>query len=203
MKAKEALVRKSAFPRPPIDFRPEPRIEPGIAHITVTEDTVSQALFGQLATKAPGPNKINFQILRMIWSWDKLEITRLVQHAIRLGYHPKEWKKARGILLEKPGKRDYGLVRSYRVISLLNCMGKLIEKVVVEQLSQYCEDYSKLHPGQMGGRKKRSAIDAVAILVHTVQKAWEEKKLAAALLMDVKGAFDHVSKGQLIVRIVE
>lgn len=82
-------------------------------------------------------------------------------------------------------------------------MGKVIEKVMEEQLSRYCESYSKLHLGQMGSQKKRSAIDAVAILVHTVQKAWEEKKLIAALFMDMKGAFDHVSKGQLIARMVE
>ncbi len=51
----------------------------------------------------------------------------------------------------------------------------MVEKVVAQELSQYCEDYSKLHAGQMGGRKERSAIDAVAILVHTVQEKWEEK----------------------------
>ncbi len=127
----------------------------------------------------------------------------MVYHAIRLGYHPTEWKKARGILLEKGGKRDFGLVRSYRVISLLNCMGKVVEKVVAQELSQYCEKYSKLHPGQMGGRKERSAIDAVATLIHTVQEKWEEKKLAAALFMDVKGAFDHVSKGKLLTQMIE
>ena len=55
----------------------------------------------------------------------------------------------------------------------------------------------------MGARKGRSAIDAVATLVHTVQEIWAEKKLAAALFMDVKGAFDHVSKGQLIKRMIE
>ena len=203
MKAKEALVRKSAFPKPPSDSHPDPEIEPGSAHLAITENIVYHALFSQSATKAPEPNKINFQILRLIWSWDKVQITRLVQHSIRLGYHPKEWKKARGVLLEKAGKRDFSLVRSYRVISLLNCMGKVIEKVVAVQLSQYCENYSKLHPGQMGGRKERSAIDVVAILVHAVQKGWEDKKLVAALFMDVKGAFDHVSKRQLISCMVE
>ena len=55
----------------------------------------------------------------------------------------------------------------------------------------------------MGGRRERSAIDAVATLVHTVQEKWEEKKLAAALFMDLKGAFDHVSKGQLLSRMIE
>ena len=43
----------------------------------------------------------------------------------------------------------------------------------------------------------------VAILVHTFQENWEEKKLAAALFMDVKGAFDHISKKQLLTQIIE
>ena len=83
----------------------------------------------------------------MIWGWDKTRITSMVYHAIRLGYHPTQWKRARGILLEKEGERVFGLVRSYRVISLLNCIGKVVEKVVAKEISQYCEDYSKLHLG--------------------------------------------------------
>ena len=55
----------------------------------------------------------------------------------------------------------------------------------------------------MGGRKERSAIDVVAMLVHGVQEKWQQKKLAAALFMDVKRAFDHVSKGQLLRQMVE
>lgn len=59
----------------------------------------------------------------------------------------------------------------------------------MKELSHYCEVFSKLHAGQMGGRKERSAIDAVATVVHTIQGKWEEKKLAAALFIDVKGAY--------------
>lgn len=106
----------------------------GTAHINISEELACYALMSQSAAKAPGPDKINFQILRMIWNWDKKSITHLVQHVIRLGYHPYEWKKARGILLEKGGRPDFSLVRSYRVISLLNCMGQIVEKVVAEQL---------------------------------------------------------------------
>ena len=42
--------------------------------------------------------------------------------------------------------------------------------LVYSNISQYYEDYSKLHLGQMGGRKERSVIDAVATLIHTVQE---------------------------------
>lgn len=55
----------------------------------------------------------------------------------------------------------------------------------------------------MGGRKERSAIDAVATLVHTVQERWKEKNIAATLLMNIKGAFDHVSRGRLITRMIK
>lgn len=95
------------------------------------------------------------------------------------------------------------LVKSYRVISLLNCMGKVLEKVIAEQLSQLSENLLKLHQGQMGARKERCAIDAVVSLVYDVEQRWAEKKLVAALFIDVKEAFDHVSKSQLVARMLE
>ena len=45
-----------------------------------------------------------------------------------------------------------------------------MEKVVAEQLSQYCEINRKLHKEQMGARKHQSAINAAALLVPKVQK---------------------------------
>lgn len=48
-------------------------------------------------------------------------------------------------------------------------MSKIAEKRVVEQFSQYYEAHSKLHSGQIGARKERLAIDAIATLVNTVQ----------------------------------
>ena len=150
MKEKEALICKLAFPKPPRNIGPELCIRAGIAHTDITKEKISYALISQSTKKAPGPDKINFQILRMICDWDKNYITSIIQQAVRLGYHPKSWKRARGIFLKKVWKHDYGLVRSYQVMSLLNCMGKILEKVIAEQLSQFCEAYSKLHLGQMG-----------------------------------------------------
>ncbi len=96
------------------------------------------------------------------WTWDATCITSLVQQAIRLQYHPQLWRHAKGILMEKPNKRDRTLVKSYRVISLLNCLGKVVEKLVAQKLSQFCEAKGKLHSGQMGGRRYRSSINAAA-----------------------------------------
>ena len=132
-----------------------------------------------------------------LWAWDAGRITSLLQQTIQLQYHSQLWRHAKGVLMEKLNKRDRTLVKSYRVISLLNCLSKVVEKLVAIQLSEFCEAKGKLHKGQMGGRKQQSAMDAAALMIHKVHKMWENQHVAGALLMDVKGAFDHVSRARL------
>ena len=89
------------------------------------------------------------------------------------------------------------------MISLLNCLGKVVEKIAAEAIAKHCEETQALHQGQMGCRKHRSAIDAVACLIQDVHSGWGEKLLSGALFMDVKGAFDHVDPARLVKRMGE
>ncbi len=61
----------------------------GIVHLKITEEKIAYALMSQSATKVSSLSKINFQIIRMLWKWDKKQITGMIQQAILLGYHPK------------------------------------------------------------------------------------------------------------------
>lgn len=170
MQDKEALVIAHAFPPPPIFYGTEFKPKQGTAHASVKKDSVGKALLCQSIKKAPGPNMHNFRILGILWDWDPDRITSVVVQAIRLQYHPQHWRHVKGVLLEKPNKRDRTLIKSYRVISFLNCLEKVVEKVVTKQLSQFCEANGKLHKKQMGTRKHRSAIDAAALLIQKVQE---------------------------------
>jgi hypothetical protein len=78
------------------------------------------------------------------------------------------------------------------VISLLNCLGKVVKKIAAKAIAQHCKATQALHQGQMGYQKHRSAIDAVACLIQEVHNGWGEKMLSGALFMDIKGAFDHM-----------
>ena len=92
----------------------------------------------------------------------------LIRAHIRLGVHPDKWKVARGVTILKPGKDDYSLAKSYRCISLLNCLGKMVEKVVAELVGAHCDRGQGFHPGQYGCRKGRSAVDAVGVTIAQV-----------------------------------
>ena len=87
------------------------------------------------------------------------------------------------------------------MISLLNCLGKVIEKLAADAIARHCEENRTLHQGQMGSRRHRSAIDAVACLIHDVHQGWKEKLLSGALFIDVRGAFDHVDPARLVKRL--
>jgi Reverse transcriptase (RNA-dependent DNA polymerase) len=177
--------------------------QPGTMHQSVNIALVRRALFSQSVRKAPGVDKLNFRALRLLWQWDPERIVALARQCFRLGVHPQAWKTARGILLHKPKRIDRTSVKAYRVISLLNCLSKVVEKLAAEAISTHCEATQALHPGQMGSRRRRSAIDAVACLIQEVHQAWGQKQLAGALFMDVKGAFDHVNPCKLTRRMVE
>jgi hypothetical protein len=94
----------------------------------------------------------------------------LYSYLFTYGYHPQAWREAIGIVLAKKGKDDYTSPKSYRVISLLNCLGKLLEKIFASRLAYLAniKDYF-LHPSQLGGRKQRSALDTALLLLNKIQ----------------------------------
>jgi len=107
------------------------------------------------------------------------------------------------VVIPKPNKPDYGVAKAYRVLNLFNCLGKVLEKVAANAIAQECERRRLLHDSQFGCRKRRSAIDAVGRLMKRVEEAWGRGNTVAVVLMDVKGAFPHVAKGNLIKRMAE
>ena len=97
--------------------------------------------------------------------WDVKQVIALVKQCVQLGIHPQVWKTAQGILLHKPDKPDYTQIKAYRVISLLNCLGKVVEKVVADIIAAYCKAAEVLHTGQIGCRRHWSALDTVSCLI--------------------------------------
>ena len=104
---------------------------------------------------------------------------------------------AKGILLRKPDKPSYLVPKAYRVISLLECLGKVVEKVVAGKISRFCEERAVLHEGQFGSRRNRGTQDAILQLITFVERAWHDKQLAGAIFMAAKGAFDRVNQKRL------
>jgi hypothetical protein len=77
-------------------------------------------------------------------------------------------------------------------------MGNLVEKVLAELLSEDVERKGLLNDSQFGSRKRRSAIDAVAIMIDRAHNAWLHGNIVGILLMDINAAFPSVAQGRLV-----
>jgi hypothetical protein len=84
----------------------------------------------------------------------------------------------KGITIPKLWKDDYGKAKSYRVISLLNCISKTVEKVAAILITEAVEKgKSYLHMGQFGRRKVRGVLKQQHVLIVEVEEAWKQKKI--------------------------
>src|SRR5438034_6051093 len=163
----------------------------------VTRDEIKTAIFTSSIKKAAGPDSISFLILQKIYSVLEERFYKLYKALIQFGYHSKCWKEAVGVVLRK-GNRKATISKSYRVVSLLNCMGKVAEKIIATRLSYIAETSDLLDSDQMSDRRQKSAIDAVMTLIHDIQVAKHENRVTSVLFMNIKEAYDHVSANHLL-----
>ena len=152
-----------------------------------------------LKKTAPGNDQISWpMILKAIQTLPDFFLLAY-QTLFNAGLHPEPWKEAIGIILPKKNKKDYSVPKSYRPISLLPCLSKLLEKLSAKRLS-YLANISPdlIHPSQMGGRKQRSAIDATLLLQEYVQTNLQKRKTVSTVFLDIMGAFDRLQPAKLI-----
>ena len=164
---------------------------------------VQRAIFSSSNKKAPGPDTIGFLLIQKTHDAIPAILNRAYRVLFTEGYHPVSWREGIGIIIAKVGKKDYSSPKSYRVIALLNCLGKVLEKLFATRLSFLANTAGLLDSSQLGGRKQRSAVDTALLLTHFVEQQRLSRKAASktittTIFLDIKGAFDHVAKDKLI-----
>jgi ribonuclease HI len=138
-----------------------------------------------------------------IWNWELRRIMDITRQCLRIGIHPTAWEVAKGVVIWKPNKPNYNNPEAYRIICLLNCMGKIVEKVVTSLPADTID--KKLYKGQFGCRKQKALLSSRCGSIpngRSIPKLGKGK-IAGTILMDMKGAFDHVSRTRLTKRMEE
>ena len=95
-------------------------------------------------------------------------------------------------------EKDYTQPRSHRPIQLIECMGKLVEKIVTKRLLFDAGKYELMPFNQFGGRSNASCTDAGLSLIHDIHTACQKGLVSLFLAIDIKGFFDHVNHKRMI-----
>ena len=130
------------------------------------------------------------------------ELLRLANRSFRTAEIPSNWKKSLVIPIPKAGK-DLTDPGSYRPISLLSCVGKVVEKLVNTRLNWFLETQNKFSTTQCGFRKRRSTEDLLVRLEHQIRSCLVNRQVTISLFFDLQQAFDSVSHDHLIFKLAE
>jgi hypothetical protein len=107
----------------------------------ITPDKVTATL-RTAAHTAPGPSRVGYKLLKWAHAARPDYLPHLLNLCLNLGYHL--WKTATVVMINKPQKLDYTVPKAYRLIALLKCTGKLLEKIVTKHINFDIEQHDLL-----------------------------------------------------------
>ncbi|KAF5265373.1 hypothetical protein FOXYS1_3819 [Fusarium oxysporum] len=140
-------------------------------------------------------------VWKQLWPVVGDRVLHLFRTSLRDGELPVQWRSAKIIPLKKPGKDDYKVAKAWRPISLLSTLGKILEAVIADRISYAVETFGLLPTNHFGGRKQRSAEQALLLLQEHIYKAWRNRKVLSLISFDEKGAYNGVFKDRLLQRL--
>ena len=96
-------------------------------------NVVKELIKDQSTNKSPGHDQISNKIIKNIPAKTIIQLTHIYNSTFRLSYFPSTWKSAIIIPVLKPNKPP-ARVDSYKPISLLPVLGKILEKLLLKRL---------------------------------------------------------------------
>ena len=194
------LFRDRFFPTQPAHVEKaqpdDPPPEPRHTHHPVSTEEVADALRPTSNSSAPGPSGIGYKLIKWAFSATPDRFVSLFNGCLLYGKHP--WTEAKVVPIPKPGKPDYTVPKAYRPISLLECCGKLLEKVVAKRIMSDLNAHNLLPGTQFGSRDYHCATDAALVLTHTAQQGLAAGYPVATLLFDIQGFFDNINRDRVV-----
>lgn len=170
--------------------------QPEVQRDPLTRSEVNWAVYRGAQKKAPGLDGITGEIMRAIWAALPRHILSLYEQCLREGIFPDEWKVGSVVILLKSPEKARDDPRSYRPISLLPVMGKVLERMMVKRLH---DKWENAHENQYGFALGKSTTDAWIKVKGYVHEC--VSKYVLGIFVDFKGAFDYLLWSKVLNRI--
>ena len=156
----------------------------------VTLQEIEHALRGTSNKSALGPSGIGYKLVKWAFAAHPEFILDIYNAALCLGHHP--WTRAKVVIIPKPNKPNYSVPKAYRPVSLLECYGKVLEKIIANRFTSDSNLHGILLGSQFGSRPYHSATDACTMLRYKASTTINSGHIGGTLLFDISCFFDHL-----------
>ncbi|CAH2049018.1 unnamed protein product, partial [Iphiclides podalirius] len=169
---------------------------------SVTPEEVQDIIKNLKPKSAPGPDNISNKILKALPGPLLCLLATIFNTLLSSCSFPDDWKQATVIGIRKPNK-PANQPSSYRPISLLSCLGKLYEQLLLNRVKEHVFSNGHLPTEQFGFRARHSCPDQLYRLTEHILKGLNHPKhiSTGALFFDVAKAFDKVWHNDLLYKL--
>ena len=182
----------------PVDRSSTSYRPPAFRFTPITDQKIQQIISKLRPYKAPSGNEYSNTVFIRCADILVPLLEPLYRASVRLNHCPNRWRNSTTVVIRKPGKPDYQVLKVYQPIELLCCMGKILSAVIPRDIMRESERTGILPAHQFGCRPGRTSTDARHYFTDWVKNAWRKGLVVSVLFLDVKGAFPSVDIHQLV-----
>ena len=126
---------------------------------------MKQAIKNSNKSSSPGPICITVELAQNEGEQFFHNLNLLMQASYFLGYFTKPWKKENRIWLKNPDKESYHLENPYHSISLSNILGKIYERKILQQATNWRKIVFSKGKIYTHIKKKKNVLQALLLLI--------------------------------------
>ncbi|MCG7868088.1 MAG: reverse transcriptase family protein [Candidatus Thiodiazotropha taylori] len=172
---------------------------PTLESIHISDQDVKDSISLLKVNKAPGPDLISPKLIKEGVDQLKAPLREIYNKSLHLQQFPDPWKDANVTPVYK--KDSPTNPSNYRPISLLSCLGKLMERCIHKHISNYLKQNNIITPFQSGFQSGDSTINQLVYLNDTFLNALDKGKEVRIVFCDVSKAFDRVWHKGLLFKL--
>jgi hypothetical protein len=163
----------------------------------MTVADVEKILKDVSSRKAFGEDGVAYDALKICRKAIAPYLAQIFNTFLAASVHPAIFKRQILLALLKP-RKPANEPKSYRPIALLNCIAKILERFVADQMNDVVQREKEAIPGVQFGRPGSSTTFALEYLINFVHRSWIKKHLVTLFGLDLTGAYDHVKRDELL-----
>ena len=165
---------------------------------TPVRDSYIKKIFSNIKiNKATGADGISPRLLKLSEPGILSSLTKLINRCIISSSWPTDWKIS---IVTPIYKKDSETLKSdYRPVSVLSAVSKIAERVIFDQLYEFCLDF--LSGNLSGFLKGHSCTTALLKTCEDIRKNLDSREHSAAITIDLSKAFDSINHNLLLAKL--